>query len=143
VRPAGPAVEQGRVPVGPLPRGGVVGELLAGAQPVAVGVDPFAQPGPGAQQRLVADPGGVVVEGEQPGLGEPVDRLLRGGRVGQAVYECGQVDRPGGVGGGLAHPHQPGQHAPHGFLSGRVQRGVGLLGSAVVAIARAIPPAAR
>ena len=79
------------------------------AQQLAVAVDPFVQPGPYGDQRLVGEVDGVVVEGDQPGPGQPVQD---DGRVAGAVgVEFGATGGTAGVVAVLARDDQPQHHS--------------------------------
>ncbi len=102
-------VEQGGVAVGVIPGPAVLLQALAQQVAAAVLVDPLAQPGPGVQQRLVGDLHGLRVEGDQTGLDQRFEGLLR--LVG--VRRLRRELAPGAASarglGVLAEAHQPQQ----------------------------------
>src|SRR5262249_9372198 len=103
-------------------------ELLADEQPGAVGVDPVAQPGPGAQQSLVGDLGGDLVQRDQPGAGECVKDRLSGRRIGRLGDKPGAVDPASGVLGAFPDLGHAQQELAGGVLPGGTEVLVGAFG---------------
>jgi hypothetical protein len=128
------AVQARRVPALASPGGGGVLKLLPDEQAGPVLVDPPAQPGPAAQQRLVGDLHRVPAGGQQPRGGERVQRGPRSHRVGHAPEQAVRRDPTPGVGGpvpvpgGLADPDQAEEDLPGGRLPRLVEPGVDVVG---------------
>ncbi len=73
---------------------------------------------------------GLLVQDQQPGLGEPVQGPLRRLGVGQPLHQAGAVDPLGGVHAPVVHPDQSGQHPAKGTAARLVQLVVGVVGGA-------------
>ena len=80
--------EVSRPPASHSARG--VAELAVRADPGAVLVEPAAQPRPRADQRLVGDLGGAVVERDEPRVGEPPEQCAH--RLGRGLLGHELVD---------------------------------------------------
>jgi hypothetical protein len=76
---------------------GRVGELLVDVEPGAVGVDPAAQPGPGPEQGLMGDLDGVLIRGDQSGVGEGLEHGRGCGRIRGMRDQCGPLGAQAGV----------------------------------------------
>ena len=111
----GAAVQLGRVATVGVPRAGGVAQPPVQPPALDVLVEPGAQAGPFPQQRLVGHLDGVAVDGEQPPVGE---RVERGAGVGVVLVDG--LGRPGGGGAGqvavvagVAQPEQqPARRGP-------------------------------
>jgi hypothetical protein len=74
-RQPGATVEDAGVVLQFLPDRGGLGQLPVGPQRAAAFLDPFPQPWPGSDQRLVGQLNAILVGGEQPRVDQPVHHL--------------------------------------------------------------------
>ena len=93
---AGTAVEIGRLASGAVPQLGRGAEAALQPQAVAVLFEPRPQPRPLANERLVRDLRGSVVERDEPGLGEPFEQRVDLGLRSAGGHEIVDRRRAGG-----------------------------------------------
>jgi hypothetical protein len=101
-----------------VPALGGLGELSVDVEPGTVGVDPATQPWPGTEQGLVGDLGGVLVRGDQAGVGEGIEHGRCRGRVRRVRDQCVPVGTQAGVRHALADLDHAQQQPAGGLLPG-------------------------